>query len=115
MSRVKRGVPKRKRVKNILKSAKGFHLGRKNLIKQAKNAVIQAGQKAYIGRILKKRTFRRLWTIRISGFAKRNNTSYSVMMGNLLKKNVLVNRKMLAELVANNPEIMTAILKFSQK
>lgn len=115
MTRVKRGVITRKRHKKILKRAKGF-LGRRSATFRAANeALMKAGKYAWIGRRLKKRDFRTLWNTRISAGLMPYDLSYSKFMGGLKKANISLNRKVLSELAANNPEIFKTIVEMVKK
>lgn len=111
MARVKRGVMHTKKRTNILKRATGFSQGRKNLMKQATQAVKKAGQRAYDHRKLKKRTHRALWQIKIGAAAKLNGTSYSKLMGALIKKGSFLDRKVLSQIAQHHPEVFTKIVK----
>lgn len=115
MPRVKRGIRGAKRRKQVLKQAKGFFGGRHRLLRTAAQAVDKALTHAYVGRKLKKRDFRGLWQTRISAAAKENNLSYSKLMGNLKKKDVLLNRKILSELAVSHPNDFAAIVEFAAK
>ena len=114
MSRAKRGFKRRRHVKKVLKAAKGYHASRHRLIRTAKEAVDHALKYAYVGRKLKKRSFRGLWQTRVSAAAKQSGTSYSRLIGELKKKNVELNRKMLAELAVNHPEDFAAIVAMAR-
>ena len=70
----------------------------------AKQAVMKSGQYAFVGRKNKKRDFRRLWIARINAAARINGISYSRLMDGLKKKNININRKMLAEMAVNDAE-----------
>ena len=102
MARIKGSLATRKRRKKVLKLAKGYFGGKSRLFRTAKQAVMKSGQYAYIGRKQRKRDFRRLWITRISAAAKINGMNYSTFMGGLKKANIVVNRKMLAELAVND-------------
>tara|TARA_Y200000002_G_C22457007_1_gene568769 strand:+ start:29 stop:382 length:354 start_codon:yes stop_codon:yes gene_type:complete len=110
MARVKRGVVAHARHKKILKLAKGYKGARSKVYRVAKQAVIKAGQYAYIGRKQRKRQFRSLWITKINAAARLNNMSYSQFMNQLKKADISINRKMLAELAMNNAESFTAIV-----
>ena len=110
MARVKRGVVAHARHKKILKLAKGYKGARSKVYRVAKQAVIKAGQYAYIGRKQRKRQFRSLWITKINAAARLNNMSYSQFMNQLKKADITINRKMLAELAMNNAESFTAIV-----
>lgn len=104
MARVKRGILKNKRKSKILKLAKGFRNARSTKFKQAKQAVIRAGQHAFAHRRKKKRVFRKLWQIQISAGLKEHKISYSKFIDLLNKKEFGINRKMLALLARENIE-----------
>lgn len=115
MARVKRGSARTGRRKAILKQAKGFSQGRKNITRQAKTAVKKAGQRAYDHRKLKKRTRRALWQIKIAAAAKLNGTSYSKLMGDLGKANIELDRKVLAQMAEHHPELFAKVVDASKK
>ncbi|MCD9005155.1 50S ribosomal protein L20 [Luteimonas fraxinea] len=102
MARVKRGVQARRRHKKVLGRAKGYYNARRKVFRVAKQAVIKAGQYAYIGRKLKKRDFRSLWITRINAAARLNGISYSRFMNGLLKAGITLDRKILADLAVND-------------
>ncbi|MBP9695339.1 MAG: 50S ribosomal protein L20 [Candidatus Magasanikbacteria bacterium] len=110
MSRVKRGLSHLKRRRTLLKRAKGFEAGRKKLIKLAKTAVMKAGVHAYRDRKVKKRDMRGLWNVRVNAAIRAHGMSYSKFIFALKQKNILLNRKMLAELGASHPEIFEALV-----
>jgi len=111
MPRSTNSVASRKRRKKVLKQAKGYFGARKNVYTVAKNAVEKAMQYAYTGRKLKKRQFRRLWITRINAAVRREDISYSKFMHALKEKNITLNRKALADLAMNHPEVFSAIVK----
>jgi len=111
MTRIKRGTIAHKRRKNVLKLTKGYRWGRKSKFRAAKEALLHAGKHAYAGRKGKKRDFRALWITRLSAVAKEQNTSYSKIMGELKKKGIKLNRKMLSELAIHHPKIFNEIVK----
>ncbi|MBT3697198.1 MAG: 50S ribosomal protein L20 [Gammaproteobacteria bacterium] len=110
MARVKRGVVAHARHKKVLKLAKGYKGARSKVFRVAKQAVIKAGQYAYIGRKQRKRQFRSLWITKINAAARLNNMSYSQLMNQLKKSDITINRKMLADLAVNNAENFAAIV-----
>lgn len=93
----------KRRRKKILSRAKGFYGGRSKLFRTAKETVQKSLAYAYTGRKLKKRSFRTLWNIRINAAARLAGLSYSVFINGLKRKGVALNRKMLAEIAANDP------------
>ena len=102
MARIKGAVTTRARRKSVLKRAKGYFGAKSIRFKMAKQAVMKSGQYAFVGRKNKKRDFRRLWIARINAAARINGISYSRLMDGLKKKNININRKMLAEMAVND-------------
>lgn len=105
MSRVKGGIKRTKHRRNLHKLTKGFEAGRKNLVKLAKTAVKKAGAHSYRDRRVKKRDFRALWEIQINAGARANGTTYSRLIGALKAKKVGLNRKTLAQIAGQYPEV----------
>ena len=102
MARVKRGVTARARHKKIISRAKGYYNARRKVFRVAKQAVIKAGQYAYIGRKQKKRQFRALWIVRINAAARQFGLSYSRLMDGLSKAGITVDRKVLADIAVHD-------------
>lgn len=90
--------------------AKGNFGRRKNVYTVAKNTVEKGLQHAYVGRKLKKREFRGLWIQRINAAARLNGVSYSVLMSQLKKANIELDRKALAEIAFNDAAAFSAIV-----
>lgn len=111
MTRVKRGVMTHKRHKSVLALAKGYRRMNGNVYSRAKNAIMKAGQHAYIGRKLKKRQFRRLWTVRINNAVRPLGTNYSTFIHNLYLSNIKLNRKVLSNLAISHPAVFESIVK----
>jgi large subunit ribosomal protein L20 len=110
MPRSVNSVASRARRKKILKQAKGYFGRRKNVWTVAKNAVEKALLYAYRDRRNKKRHFRALWITRINAGARLHGMSYSQFMGALKKKQIELNRKVLADLAMNQPEAFKALV-----
>ena len=111
MARVKRAVGARKKRKKILKMSKGYMWSRKNRYRAAKDAVHHALVRAYIDRRRKKRDFRRLWNIKINAAVRARGINYSRFIAGLKKNKVELDRKILADLAINNPEIFSTIVE----
>jgi large subunit ribosomal protein L20 len=111
MTRIKRGVAASKRRKYVLKRTKGFTNRRRTNAIAAKEALLHADSYAYGHRRLRKRDFRKLWTIRINAMAHEQGTSYNKLMEKIHKNKVGINRKMLAELAVRNPQALENIFK----
>jgi large subunit ribosomal protein L20 len=115
MTRVKRGNVARKRRKKVLKIAKGFRGSHSRLFRTANQQVMKALRNAYRDRRRRKRDFRRLWIARINAAARQHGMSYSQLIGNLKKADVLLNRKMLAQLAVMDPDGFTAVLELASQ
>ncbi len=111
MARVKRGNVLQKRHKKILKYAKGFRGSKSRLFIAANQALMQAWKNAYRDRKKRKRDFRSLWITRINAAARTHGLSYSRMIDGLSKANILVNRKMLADLAVRDKEAFATLAK----
>lgn len=114
MTRVKRGTIAHQRRKKLLKAAKGFKWGRKTKYRAAKEALYHAWSHAFVGRKLKKRNFRRLWQIKINAAVRMhsdNGLNYNKFINGLKKAKIELDRKMLAEIAENHPEVFKKILE----
>ncbi|MFC1655728.1 50S ribosomal protein L20 [Patescibacteria group bacterium] len=109
MTRIKRGVIAHRRHRKIVSAAKGYRGKRSTTFKQAKNAVMKAGINAYRDRRLKKRTFRQMWITRINAACRANGITYSRFINALLREDIQIDRKMLADLAVHNEEAFKAI------
>jgi len=109
MPRVKRGVHHLKRRRNILARTKGMMWGRKSKLTLAKTAAAKAGVQAYVSRKLKKRVNRGLQQVRINAAAREVGTSFSKLMGALKKRQVTLDRKVLAQIAAAYPAVFKKI------
>jgi len=110
MPRVKRGVTAHARHKKILDLAKGYRGRRSTVYRVAKEAVMRAGQYAYRDRRNRKRVFRALWITRINAAAREHGLTYSVFINGLLKAQIEIDRKVLAELAVNDKAAFSAIV-----
>lgn len=115
MVRVKKGKAAHKRRKHLLKYAKGFRWGRKSKYHQAKEALFHAWSHAYKDRKRKKREFRKLWQIQINAACREQGLSYSKFIYGLKEKKIEIDRKILAELAQNQPEIFAKIVEEIKK
>jgi len=111
MTRVKRGTISMKRRRNVLSQAKGYRYGRGSKERQAKEAILHAGNHAFAHRRDKKNDFRRLWQIKINAAVRPFGISYSKFIGALKKKNIGLDRKILADLAQNNPEAFEKVVE----
>lgn len=110
MPRVKRSTNRRDSRRKTLALAKGYFLTKSKLYRSAQEAVEKALRYAYVGRRRKKRDFRRLFILRINAGCRLNGLSYSKFIGGLKKAGVELNRKILADLAANEPAAFTSLV-----
>ena len=115
MARVKTAIITRKKHKKILKRAKGYYGAKHYRFRMAKQAVMKSGMYAYIGRKDRKSNFRKLWIARINAAARQNGLTYSKLIAGLKKANVVINRKMLAELAITDAKAFTEIAELAKK
>lgn len=111
MPRVRRSTNRRDSRRKTLALAKGDFLTKSKLYRSAQEAVEKALRYAYVGRRNKKRDFRRLFILRINAGCRLNGLSYSKFIGGLKKAGVDLNRKMLADLAANEPAAFTSLVE----
>ena len=113
MPRTKAGVTRRHRHKKVLSLTKGYRGANSRLYKRAHEAMLHAGHYAYVGRRLRKRDMRKLWILRINAGVRQvdENLTYSTFINKLLKANISINRKMLAELAATDFNAFKSIVE----
>src|SRR3989344_2336489 len=109
MVRVKRGVTKLKRRRNVLAQTKGYRFNRSTKERTAKEAIQHAGVHAFRHRRSKKREYRNLWSLRINAAARPLGFSYSKFIGALKKADIKLDQKVLAELAQNHSEVFTRL------
>jgi large subunit ribosomal protein L20 len=110
MARVKGGVTAAKRRRSILSQTEGYRLGRSKKKRQAIEAIHHAQLHSFAHRKDKKNDFRRLWTVRLSAALRAAGLKYSLFMKTLKDKEVLLNRKMMAEMAATRGEAFERFL-----
>ena len=111
MTRVKKGVHALKRRRSVLKQTKGFRHGRSTKERQAKDALLHAGNYSFAHRKDKKSHNRTLWNIKINAGTHELGMSYSKFIDALKKKNIMLDRKILADLAENNPKTFAKVLE----
>ncbi len=109
--RVKGGTTRSKRHKKVLKATKGYRLSKSKLYRVAHEAYLHAGQYAYADRQKKAGQMRNLWIKRINAASQQNGLKYSELMNKLKKASVILNKKVLADLALNHPEVFSSIVK----
>ena len=115
MARVKHAVKTRARKKKVLKSAKGYYGARSRWYRLAKESVARSLVFAYRDRKVKKREIRQLWISRINAACRQEGTTYSVFMNGLKKSKIDLDRKTLADLAVNEPEVFAKIVNMVKK
>ena len=113
MPRSQNKVASHRRRKRILANAKGYWGARSKVLTIAKHHIDKRLQYAYRDRKTKKRTFRQLWITRINAAARLHGTTYSRLIAGLDRKEVDINRKILADLAVSNPEAFAEVVKFA--
>lgn len=111
MSRATNGPATRQRRNRVLKRAKGFRQGRRNLFKQARVTGIRADAFAFAGRQQKKRHFRSLWITRLTAAVKAHGLRYSLFIHGVQKAGIKLNRKELSELAIHDPSMFETICR----
>ena len=111
MTRVKRGKTAHKKREKLLKHTKGFKWGRKSKERAAKEALLHAWTHAFRGRKEKKRNYRALWQTQINAASRIHGLTYSKFISGLKKANILIDRKILADLAQNEPDVFGKIIE----
>jgi large subunit ribosomal protein L20 len=115
MARVKSGMTNRRRHKKVLKRTKGYYSAGSRSYTHAVEKNDRGMAFAYKHRKMKKRNFRALWTQRINAAARLNGTTYSRLMGGLLKAGITLDRKVLSDLALTDATAFTALCKHAIK
>jgi large subunit ribosomal protein L20 len=110
MARVKRGVTSHRKHKKLHALTKGFKAGRGKLVKEAKSALLHAGEYAFAGRKKRKGDMRRLWITQMGIALKNEGLSYSKFIASLKAKKILLDRRMLAEMAAHDLEAFKTLI-----
>jgi len=111
MPRIKRGVFAKKKHRKLKKLTKGYLHSRRASVKRAREAIIKAGQHAYVDRKKKKRNARSLWIIKINAGLRKNGISYSQFIKKLKNQKIDIDRKILAQLAEYEPKIFEKFVK----
>jgi large subunit ribosomal protein L20 len=112
MPRVKRGTSAHKKREKLLKLTKGYRWGRKSKERAASEALLHGLSRMFKGRKEKKRDYRRLWQVQINAAVRAEGMKYSQFINALQKKNVKLDRKIMADLAQNEPEVFKKIIEF---
>ncbi len=115
MPRVKRGTKRRQRRKKILERASGYFLTKSKLYRAAKESVERGLKFAYSGRKQKKRQYRAIWIVRIGAASRALGVSYNQFISGLKKAGIELDRKVLADIAANDPAGFAALAETAKK
>lgn len=115
MTRVKRGTIAHKKREKVLKLTKGFRWGRKTKERAAKEALLHGQARMFRGRKEKKREYRALWQVQMNAAIRKHDMNYSTFIGAMKKKQVVLDRKVLAEIAKTEPKVFAAIVEFVKK
>jgi large subunit ribosomal protein L20 len=110
MTRVKRGTLATKKRKQILKKTKGFKWGRKSKERAAKEALLHSLSRKFKGRKEKKRTTRSAWQVKINAAVREHEMVYGKFIAGLKKKNIILDRKVLAEIAEHEAKSFAKII-----
>ena len=108
--RVKRGVATHAKHKKLLRANKGYRMTKHRNVRVAREAFLHAGEYAFAGRKNRKRDFRQLWILRIGAAVKLHGLSYSSFIHKLKTAHIDLDRKILSNLVVENPQAFAAIV-----
>ncbi len=109
--RTKKGSARRRAKRRLLRRAKGFRGGRRNMLRTVKETLLRAGVYAYRDRRTRKREFRKLWIIRINAATRERGLRYSEFIHGLQKAGIELDRKMLADLAVSDPAAFDVIVE----
>jgi large subunit ribosomal protein L20 len=109
--RVKTGPIRHRKHKEILAKAAGFRQARRKRFKAANEAVLHAGQYAYVGRKQRKRSFRRLWIQRLNAAVREYGLTYAKFINALKQAKIAINRKILSDIAIGDPKTFEKIVE----
>jgi large subunit ribosomal protein L20 len=112
--RVTNAAASRKRRTRMIRAAKGFRMRRSKLYRYASDALDHGRQYAFRDRRAKKRTFRRLWEVRINAAARAGGITYSRFIEGLKAAKVALDRKIIADLAATDTPAFAELVRIAQ-
>ena len=115
MTRIKRGIIKRKKHSKVLEQTRGYYGSHSRSYRLAKEELLKSLSYSYRDRKTKKRTFRALWITRINAAARTNGLSYNEFIKGLKLANIDINRKMLSDIAVNDPSAFTKLVELARK
>lgn len=111
MTRVKSGPNRRRRHQRLIAHNSGYRGTYSKLFKRANEAFLHAQWYAYNDRRNRKRDLRRLWIARINAAARLNGTTYSRLIAGMRKHQIIINRKMLADLAVHDSNAFATVVQ----
>jgi large subunit ribosomal protein L20 len=108
--RTTKGAARNKAKNRLFRKVKGFRGGRHRLLRTAKESLIRSGVHAYRDRRLRKRDLRSLWIIRINAAVRQRGLRYSEFIAGLARAKIELDRKILAEMAACDPEAFDQVV-----
>jgi large subunit ribosomal protein L20 len=114
MTRASNGKTVMRGRKRLRKLTKGFRLSRHNLIRQSLVTLIRGRVYAFRDRRVRKRQFRRLWIVRINAACRMRGMRYSELIHGLQKAQVMLDRKVLADIAVHDPDTFTKIVELAR-
>jgi large subunit ribosomal protein L20 len=114
MARVKTGIVRRQHHKKVLKITKGQFGSRHRLFRRANEAMLKSLWYSYRDRRTRRRDLRRLWIARINAAARLNGTTYSRLVHGMKSSQIMLNRKMLADLAVHDPQAFASVVNKAQ-
>ncbi len=115
MPRTTGGVAHHKKVKRVLKSAKGYYGARSKLLRSARDTVVRAGVYAFRDRRARKRDFRSLWITRITAACRSRGIGYARFINGLKRAAIALNRKMLSEIAIADPAAFDLLVQIAKE
>ena len=115
MARVKNAINSKKKRRTVLERAKGYRGQRSRLYRKAKEQVTHSMVYSYRDRRVRKNEFRKLWITRINAAARLNGMTYNRFMQGLKEGGVSIDRRMLAELAVNDPQVFAKLVEIARK
>jgi len=110
MTRVKTGPSRRIKHKRLIAHNKGYEGTRNHLYKRANEAFLKSQWYAYRDRRNRKRDLRKLWITRINAAARQNGVTYSRLINAMRNTEIILNRKVLADMAVRDPQAFTAVV-----
>src|SRR5262249_8332041 len=115
MTRARSGKTVLRNRKRMRRLTKGFVMSRHHIYRQSAVTLLRAGVYAFRDRRVRKREFRRLWIVRINAACRMRGLRYTQLMAGLLKAQVELDRKSLAEIAIHDPDTFTKLVELAKK